>query len=432
MIFVGTTMGADLRFLFPGLAPSAGTFSALSGGSFQYSYAGSSIVRAVYGGTDLVLGPSGPLSGTITSIQLFSVFQPSNAGTLTGSFDVAAGFGSDPASLIFGGNDTLSGGSGNDYIRGYDGDDYLDGDRGGDTLMGGTGQNLLVGGFGQNVVSYADATRGVTVSLQLSGPQETGFSRDTLSNISGLIGGDFADTLIGSLNGSTLHGGAGDDVLTGAGSFDVLMGGAGADVMDGGLGNDQYQLDDLADMVLDAGGEDVAWHLIDDRPITAGIEIHRLAGLAVRLAGGAGDDVFSANAARASLLTGGGGQDVLWGEGLADTLLGGDGADILRGAGGNDLMAGNAGNDKLAGGSGADRFVFDQARWGYDEVFDFSSSQGDKLDMRGSGATAFQQLSIQVIGGNTRITGPEAAIWNFTQTIDLYGVANLTAADFLF
>ena len=432
MIFAGTTMGADLRFLFPSLAPVAGSFAALSGGSFQYSYTGSAINRVVYGGTDLILGPSGPISGTVTSIQLFSVFLPSNAGTMTGSFDVAAAFGPNAASLIFGGNDTLTGGTGNDFIHGYDGDDYLDGGRGGDTLMGGTGQNLLVGDFGVNVASYADATRGVTVSLDVSGPQDTGVSRDTLSSIRGLIGSDFADTLTGSVSGSTLHGGGGDDRLTGSGSFDVLMGGAGADVMDGGLGDDQYQIDDLGDVVLDAGGQDVAWHLNDDLPVAASIEIHRLAGLAVRLAGGAGDDLFSANAARGSTLSGEGGHDTLWGEAGADTLLGGDGWDVLRGAGGNDLLAGNAGNDKLVGGAGADRFVFDQARWGYDEIFDFSAGQGDKLDMRGSGATEFGQLTIQVIGGNTRVFGPEAPVWNFTQTIDVYGVTNLGAADFLF
>ena len=40
MIFAGTTVGADLRILFPGFAPWSGSFPALPGGSFQYSYAG--------------------------------------------------------------------------------------------------------------------------------------------------------------------------------------------------------------------------------------------------------------------------------------------------------------------------------------------------------------------------------------------------------
>ena len=57
------------------------------------------------------------------------------------------------------------------------------------------------------------------------------------------------------------------------------------------------------------------------------------------------------------------------------------------------------------GGPGADRFVLDDARWGYDEVFGFSPGQGDKLGMRGSGATELAQLIVQIIGGDTRILG---------------------------
>jgi Ca2+-binding RTX toxin-like protein len=55
----------------------------------------------------------------------------------------------------------------------------------------------------------------VTVSLAVSGPQTTGGAgTDTLTNIEGLRGSSFNDTLTGNGN-SVLEGGPGDDHLIG-------------------------------------------------------------------------------------------------------------------------------------------------------------------------------------------------------------------------
>ncbi|MDY4302974.1 retention module-containing protein [Pseudomonas salmasensis] len=74
-----------------------------------------------------------------------------------------------------------------------------------------------------------------------------------------------------------------------------------------------------------------------------------------------------------------------------DTLLGGAGDDILFGQGGNDtldggkgndILLGGTGNDILIGGSGADTFVWKSGDIGNDVIKDFKASEGDRIDLR--------------------------------------------------
>jgi Ca2+-binding RTX toxin-like protein len=55
-----------------------------------------------------------------------------------------------------------------------------------------------------------------------------GLGTDTYSNMEGIIGSSFNDTLTGSSANDVLMGGDGDDVLIGAGGADTLTGGSGA------------------------------------------------------------------------------------------------------------------------------------------------------------------------------------------------------------
>ena len=64
-----------------------------------------------------------------------------------------------------------------------------------------------------------------------------------------------------------------------------------------------------------------------------------------------------------------------------DTLYGGDGSDIIYGQEGNDVLYGGSGDDVLSGGSGADTFVMEAVGQGIDVITDFSSSEGDVLDL---------------------------------------------------
>lgn len=100
------------------------------------------------------------------------------------------------------------------------------------------------------------------------------------------------------------------------------------------------------------------------------------------------------------------GNDTLFGGYGSDTLLGYYGNDYLYGEYGSDSLNGGAGNDTLdgygrgveyddlRGGAGADTFVLGRAfgdvyyqppsKLGYASILDFSSSEGDKIQVSGS------------------------------------------------
>jgi Ca2+-binding RTX toxin-like protein len=106
-----------------------------------------------------------------------------------------------------------------------------------------------------------------------------------------------------------------------------------------------------------------------------------------RIDGGAGNDIVNGGAGH-DLLIGGLGNDTLNGNDGNDELRGGLGNDVLNGGNGNDILVGGAGNDTLTGGAGADVFRWELADHGVagspavDTVADFSTAQGDKLDLR--------------------------------------------------
>jgi Ca2+-binding RTX toxin-like protein len=82
-------------------------------------------------------------------------------------------------------------------------------------------------------------------------------------------------------------------------------------------------------------------------------------------------------------MSGGVGNDVLFGRSGDDTLLGDLGDDVLRGGAGDDILHGGsgadtidggAGDDLLTGGAGGDTFVF-SGGGGNDVVLDFKAGQ---------------------------------------------------------
>ncbi len=91
------------------------------------------------------------------------------------------------------GNDVLHGGAESigTSVYGGDGDDTLYGESTTTFtfLSGGIGNDSLVGSAGLSYADYRDASGGVTVSLLITGSQDTGSAGiDTLSGIDGLIG----------------------------------------------------------------------------------------------------------------------------------------------------------------------------------------------------------------------------------------------------
>ncbi len=85
-------------------------------------------------------------------------------------------------------------------------------------------------------------------------------------------------------------------------------------------------------------------------------------------------------------------------------LKGGAGNDVLIGGPGNDRLIGGIGADSLAGGAGTNVFVYNSladstvAESGRDTILDFSSAQGDKIDLSGIAAALGKPL--RFIGSN--------------------------------
>lgn len=215
-----------------------------------------------------------------------------------GSLVVALGDGDDRfASLLF---SRVEGGAGDDTLQGT----TLDGGPGDDVLRG----DDVAGGPGADVITartvrYAGATAGVRVDLNdLSVAGQPGEGDRIDPRVEHVVGGRFADLLIGDGRANRLAGGAGDDRIEGGAGDDELDGARGADRLLGGEGGD---------------------HLI----------------------GGPGAD----------RLDGGPGDDSLLGYGGADILLGGPGRDSADGGIGADRVDGGPGPDNLDGGGGRDR-----------------------------------------------------------------------------
>ncbi|HEV2044586.1 MAG TPA: M10 family metallopeptidase C-terminal domain-containing protein, partial [Sphingomicrobium sp.] len=119
-----------------------------------------------------------------------------------------------------------------------------------ENAIGGTGDDVLVGNAANNVlnggnhmlgdtVSYATATAGVTVSLGVTGAQNTiGAGIDTLIGIENIRGSDFDDTLTGGPAFGHVRAGAGNDILIASPFGNTLFGDVGDDTFFGGPGSD--------------------------------------------------------------------------------------------------------------------------------------------------------------------------------------------------
>ena len=234
-----------------------------------------------------------------------------------------------------------------------------------------------------------------------------------------LNGGNGIDILNGGLGNDVLNGGGGNDTLNGGAGNDILNGGLGADVMVGGAGNDIYVVDNNSDVVTEGlnGGTDTVQTTLHNYTLTNNVENLVFTGtgaftgrgnaIANTITGGSGND----------FLYGMGGNNTLYGGAGNDALDGGDGADNLQGGAGNDKLTGGAGNDRLeggqgddimTGGAGNDTFVF-SAGFGRDRItsgFDSNPSGGqDYLDVSlfGIGVANFAS-SVKIAGGTGNST----------------------------
>ncbi|ARJ66447.1 hypothetical protein WV31_12605 [Magnetospirillum sp. ME-1] len=156
----------------------SGNTSLVGGGGHDladFRHAAGAIVADMYGGTSAVIGGS-------TTVGLFGI------------------------SEILGGNsaDTLTAGTG----------EWM--------LAGGDGNNVMDGSHGTTTVSYQDQVTGVTIDLA-GGTATHGAYTDTLTGMSGAVGSDFADTIIGGTGAEYLDGGFGANTVTGGSGVDTFV-----------------------------------------------------------------------------------------------------------------------------------------------------------------------------------------------------------------
>lgn len=246
------------------------------------------------------------------------------------------------------------------------------------------------------------------------------------------------DTFVGSPVGDRLEGFAGNDTMSGGAGHDLLEGGLGLDHLNGGADNDSLYGGDGDDILIGELGAD---------NLFGGLGLDHLNGGADNdgLYGEDGDD----------FLTGEHGADSLHGGLGLDYIDGGVGNDALYGDSDNDVLFGHRGADKLHGGAGADTFAFTSVRdstartTGRDTIYDFSSRQKDKIDLKAidastnaKGNQAFKYIGKQDFhdkAGELRWEKVKAGVYvygdvngdgNADFSLLLRGVTKLTKGDF--
>ena len=131
----------------------------------------------------------------------------------------------------------------------------------------------------------------------------------------------------------------------------------------------------------------------------------------------------------ADKISGGDGNDSLFGNGGSDTIYGGEGNDYLQGDAGTDVLSAQLGYDKMRGGADADTFLYDQSGFQQDTIWDFVHNVDNILFHRSIFANfAAVQAGISQVGNHTYING------GFGDLIVLanFNAATLTSADFTF
>ncbi|HEX8640658.1 MAG TPA: M10 family metallopeptidase [Allosphingosinicella sp.] len=198
-------------------------------------------------------------------------------------------------------------------------------------LNGGYGADRLTGGAGDDTY-VVDNLRDVLI--------ESGSGVDTVdSSVTWTLGELFENLTLTGTAGRNATGNAGANRLTGNPGNNVLDGRAGADWLSGGAGNDTYIIDDVGD-VIDNAGEDASLGGSGTDKVLSSITYYLDTNIENLTLTGAG------------AISGGGNY-------RANVIVGNAAANDLDGAAGDDFLDGAAGADVMRGSLGADTYIVD-------------------------------------------------------------------------
>jgi len=297
-------------------------------------------------------------------------------------------------------------------------DNVITGNAAANTLDGSTGEDSLIGGAGNDVYIVDDTNDDII--------ENAGEGTDTIrSSVSYTVSANVENlTLTGGLDINATGNGS-NNTLTGNTGNNTLDGGVGADLMQGGTGNDVYIVDNAGDVAAEGVG--------------AGTDVVR-------------SSVSYTLGANVEQLELGGGAINGFGNALDNIIIGGAGSNTLSGGVGADTITGGAGADTLTGGAGADVFKLQLASDSGDVITDFSSAQGDVINLatllsgNGAGDTflasaaftggANNEVRVVSVGGTqftveVELAGDGNAVADYTMTVFSVGAVTPAAADFV-
>ncbi|MGA7964815.1 MAG: cadherin domain-containing protein, partial [Gammaproteobacteria bacterium] len=310
-----------------------------------------------YDGSDSLTG------GTINGIEIQGAANSPTYVTMTGFAIDAASYISAAAALSGSSNPVPFSSLFNQYA--YD----AHGSAGNDIMPSFANADTFDGGAGLNTVDYLHYGSGITVDLAVPSQNTGNAAGDSYVNITGVIGTNYDDVLIGDANANALEGGQGADSLTGGGGpLDFASYQHASAAVIANLADPSGNTGDAAGDTYSGINSLLGSNYDDTLTGDAGDNYLRGRGGADALDGGAGTDTADYNngpAVRADLSnpgtnTGNAAGDSyvsienLRGSGFDDTLIGDAGANGIAGQGGNDTINGGGGNDSLTGGGGAD------------------------------------------------------------------------------
>ena len=323
------------------------------------------------------------------------------------------------------------GDSSDNELQGGDGIEVMDLGSGADTAGAGRNYNIILGG------SDADYLKSEGIWEDVFG----GSGDDTIvatGHGAWIFGGTGNDTITGSDRGymtERLFGDAGDDTIDGGGGRDFIIGGEGDDDLTGGSGADTFFFweghgaDTIQDFNLAEGDrihltnfdETITWEQLSSKITTVMDENNVVTGVRIDLSDWGGGTIVLNGITDVADVT----ADMF----ILDTIVGGDG---------DDTLSGGTSDDTMTGGGGADTFVFDEDS-GSDTIADFSTTDGDKIDLSGfDAAITWEQLSSKITVINDESNNPIAVLIDLGDwgggTIQLDGitaVSDVTAEMFI-